>query len=417
MMKLSRLCLLVLVLYGLFVPCVGSQNEAKTILVTYYDRTISRAPIATLAGSYRRSNAYTSSTWSRNIAAKLAREFQLTIQQEWPISELGVQCVVYLIPDDRSVDEVLESLGNNKLVESAQRMGVFNLHTATPGDLKPNHRLKTSPQGLRLENVHQSTTGKGVVIALIDTGVDSEHPDLKGQIVSTHNFITDLSRQFTGDYHGTAVAGVIAARADNNLGSVGVAPNVQIVALKACWPHKQGGYQASCHSLSLAMAINQAIKIGVDIINLSLSGPPDPLVRQLIKQAITRNITVVAADHQINQAGGQSFPASMDGVIAALHLQAQHDVRFSRHPESIAVASTDRLTTLPGGGYGLVSGCSIAATQVSGIVALLLEINPDLTPNEIQTLLETAKQRQNTDGTKEIDVPELISKLRNARFG
>lgn len=424
-MKLSRLCLLVLMLYGLLVPCISSEGVTKTILVTYNDRILTRAPISTLAGSYRRSAAYnTGSTWSRNIAARLASEYQLTLETEWPISTLGVHCVVYKIPDDRSVDAVLESLGKNKLVESAQPMGSFNLHTANLNDSSdsssdneyPDDKSQTKLQALWLKDIHRISTGKGVSIALIDTGVDRHHPDLKGRIAFSHNLITERSKGFTGDLHGTAVAGVIAALADNNIGSVGIAPNARIVALKACWPHKEDVLEASCNSMSLAMAINRAIEMDVNIINLSLSGTPDPLVSRLINEAINRGITVVAADHQTNQVEGQSFPASMDAVIAALHLQINVDAKHTRNSRSIAVASTDILTTLPGSRYGLVSGCSIATAQVTGIVALLLEINPDLTPNKIQNLLETA-HHHNSDGADEIDVHALILKLRHDHSG
>ncbi|HFD12105.1 MAG TPA: serine protease [Crenotrichaceae bacterium] len=416
-MKQSRVLLLfILLLYELLSPCTSSEIPAKTILVTYIDRIISRAPIATLSGSYRRSNNYYSSTWSRNLAVRLAQQYQLTIQAEWPISELGVQCVVYKITDDRTIDTVLESLAKNKQVESVQRMGIFNLHTANPDNSNPgyldlNRTLQTNLETLSLDDVHRRSTGKGISIALIDTGIDINHPDLEGQISSTLNLVDGVSNSFTEDAHGTAVAGVIAARADNNIGSVGIAPDSRIVALKACWPLQKGGYQASCNSLSLSMAINQAIKMGVDIINLSLSGPPDPLVSRLINQAIAHGIIVVAADHGTDQNVGKSFPASMDAVIAARHVQKKVDASIPASHQSIAVPSADILTTLPQGKYDLVSGCSIAAAQVSGIVALLLEIKPGLSPSEIQDLFVSTQKKRNSQATGEVDLHALISRV------
>jgi subtilisin family serine protease len=392
---------------------MSSTSENKTILVTYHDRIITRAPIATLAGSYRRSTSYSSSTWSRNIAEQLAEQYQLKILIEWPISELGVQCVVFEIQNNRSIEDVIALIDKNTLVDSVQPMGTFNLHTAETTSVQ-NDRLHASPYTLNLVDVHRDSTGRGVVIALIDTGVDIEHPDLKGQFEVIDNLVSDTSSEFASDLHGTAVAGIIAARA-NNIGAVGIAPDVQIVALKACWPLKQGGLKASCNSLSLSMAINRAIILGVDIINLSLSGDGDPLVMRLINVAISQGIVVVAADHGSGQTGVKSFPASMDGVIAARHLQTTVDASRVYSQRSIAVQSTDLLTTLPGGRYDLVSGCSIATAQVSGIVALLLEINPDLTPHQVQTMLETAHQRKNVLGINEIDVHALVSRLRSER--
>jgi len=415
--QLQLLLMLFLMLYGQLSPSMDQTAAIKAILVTYIDRTLTRAPLATISGSYRRYKGYSSSTWSRNIASRLAEQYHLKIQTEWPISTLGVQCVVYEIPNDRSVDDVLESLTHNKLIESAQRMERFNVHTANLSGLESGNTYSdVNPQfnrlPLRLTNVHQMTTGKGVLIALIDTGVDIHHPDLEDRILSTHNLISRLSGSFNNDVHGTAVAGVIVARANNQTGSIGIAPDARLVAFKACWPTKQGGFQATCNSLSLAMAINQAIRMDVDIINLSLSGPPDPLVERLINQALAKEIIVVAADHLGDQSEQQSFPASLDHGIAALHLTATVDTRVSRHQKSIAVPSANILTTLPHGRYQRVSGCSIATAQVTAIVALLLEVNPNLTPSEIQNLLEEAQQDQRARGFDEIDVYALISRLR-----
>jgi subtilisin family serine protease len=383
----------------------------NTILVTFVDRTITRRPIASLTGSYRPSNNYKSSTWSRNITAKLAREYQLRSVFEWPISELGVQCVVYEISDDKSVDEVLKTLAGDMQVESVQRMGIFKMHATTASYRDPYYKLQANMHDLRLEEVHRLTTGKNVKIALIDTGVDLNHPDLKGQISPANNFTGHISKEFSGDLHGTAVAGIIAARANNGIGIVGVAPDSRVIAIKACWPHKQGMFQATCNSLTLALAINRAIKMGVDILNLSLGGPPDPLVDRLIDAAIAKGITVIAADPGIDGAG-QRFPASMKNVIAAATTRwLSKETERSKQNHTITAPGIDILTTIPQATYDYISGCSIAAAHVSGVVALLLEINPDLSPHEILNLLETTKKQLDSGGSGEIDILAAISKL------
>jgi subtilisin family serine protease len=119
--------------------------------------------------------------------------------------------------------------------------------------------LQTSAQTLQLEQIHRITTGKNVKIALVDTGVELNHPDLIGQISTTADYTKGNTEQFSADVHGTAVAGIIAAIKDNNIGIVGVAPNAEIIALKACWI-QQGVSQAVCNSFTLALAIKKRSK-------------------------------------------------------------------------------------------------------------------------------------------------------------
>ena len=139
------------------------------------------------------------------------------------------------------------------------------------------------------------TTGStGVTVAVIDTGIETKHPDLKGRVAKTENFVDGGAQSFAQDRHGTAVAGVIGARANNNEGIFGVAPGADLLGIKACWHSTAGGLEARCSSWTLAKAIDFAVINGTRVINLSLGGPPDPLLTRLIAKAIERGATVVA---------------------------------------------------------------------------------------------------------------------------
>ena len=113
-------------------------------------------------------------------------------------------------------------------------------------------------------------------VAVVDTGVDTNHPDLADRVVKTINFVEGGEKTFTSDQHGTAVAGVIGARADNGMGIYGIAPDADLLAVKACWHRRPGTSEASCSSWTLAKAIDFAIVERVRVLNLSLSGPPIP---------------------------------------------------------------------------------------------------------------------------------------------
>ena len=189
-------------------------------------------------------------------------------------------------------------------------------------------------------------------------------PDLEGQIELSENFLAD--RPFAAERHGTEVAGIIAARADNGVGIVGVAPNARLLALRACWQESAGA--TLCNSLSLARALDFAIARRVQVINLSLGGPPDRLLGALLDVALRRGIEVVAAVDRALPGGG--FPASHPGVIAVA------DEGRGRVAAGVMLApGRDVPTTSPPSQWYVVSGSSFAAAHVSGLLALLGELN------------------------------------------
>jgi subtilisin family serine protease len=136
-----------------------------------------------------------------------------------------------------------------------------------------------------------------------------------------------------------------------------------------------------------------------------LSGPPDPLLRRLIVKAISeQNITVVAAVME-REDPALSFPASLSSVIAVVASDAQGHVRarVGKHPTLLAAPGVEVLTTVPNGAYDFLSGSSFATAHVSGIVALLLEGNPQLSPREVRDLLVDSGHPVNGND------PEMVS--------
>jgi subtilisin family serine protease len=238
----------------------------------------------------------------------------------------------------------------------------------------PYFSLQRSLEDSGITHAHRWSTGKGVRIAVIDTGIDVKHPDLRGQAVEVRNFISDDSH--AADRHGTAVAGVIASVANNRQGIVGVAPGARLLALQACTQRSAEG-RGSCTSFSLARALDHAITAGSDVLNLSLGGPSDPLIARLLGKAIERDIVVVAA--RGDGKPGAAFPASLPGVIAVGSVPAGTG--------RLIAPGQDVLTLVPPDGYDYLSGSSIAAAHVSGIVALLLERAPSLHAADVERLL------------------------------
>ena len=247
----------------------------------------------------------------------------------------------------------------------------------------PLYRAQPAGVAWKLDELHAFATGRGVTVAVIDSGIAASHADLRGQISESRDFVADdNARRAIPETHGTEVAGLIAARAGNALGIAGVAPDAKLLALRACW-QVNGNGRAQCNTFTLAKALQFAIDSRAQVINLSLGGPRDALLARLVDVALARGATVVAAVDPHAPDGG--FPASHAGVIAVAGDTSR------ALPFRAFLAPADALpTTTVDGGWGLVGGTSFAAAQVSGLVALLRDGAPRLRGAAVRDALAPA---------------------------
>ncbi len=370
-------------------PQLFNHEQANNIiLVTYGEKQANRIQVGTANQTYRRRGEYSSSTWSRKVASTIEADYKLTILSQWLISAINEYCVVYKIDDNQPLADVINKLSSDVRINHVQGLSNFRVMAADYSD--PYFRLQTNIHSMNLAAIHNQATGKGIKIAIIDTGMDVNHPDLKGQIKETRNFVTQKSPEFNDDLHGTAIAGVIAARADNGEGIVGIAPDSHVIALKACWGTQTGAMEAVCNSFSLALALNTAIEMKTDIVNLSLTGPYDHLLARLIETAIQQGITVIASQpDRIDKNSG--FPADQPGVIGVQSLGSKL-IKSSSNNQKLTVSAPGEeiLTTFPKGAYNFTSGSSLATAHVSGLVALLLQQQRNISSEKLSKLLEKA---------------------------
>ena len=307
----------------------------------------------------------------RRIADRLAHAHGLTLVSGWPMPLVGVDCFIMAVPSGQSPADVAAALSREHDVEWSEPVQVYRTQAAAQGGAAaapndPLYRLQPAAVTWRLADLHQIATGRNVRVAVVDSQVDTRHPDLAGQVQVNEDFVLDHPRR--PELHGTGVAGVIAAVADNGKGIAGIAPGARLMALRACWQAPDGPATV-CDTLSLAKAIHFAIDNGAQVINLSLTGPPDLLLGKLIDVAMARGAVVVGAVDSRLAHGG--FPASHPGVIAVTD-----DPTRAPEPGVYLAPGRDVPTTAPGGGWSLVNGSSFAAAHVSGLVALAREKSP-----------------------------------------
>lgn len=347
---------------------LDSANEHQVLVMLHLPVPHYR-PDAGYSGSYGDDSGQAA---RRRIAQELAKAHGLVLVNDWPMPALGIDCYVMEDPAHGSVAHLVEVLSQDKRIEWVQPMSNFHSlgsdQSSVPIEQNdPLFRAQPSASLWHLNDLHKVTTGRNVLVAVIDSGVEDSHPDLRGQVAIKENFVD--GNPYLAEQHGTAVAGIIAAIAGNGIGIEGIAPGARLMALRACWQAPASA--AQCNSFTLGKAINYAITHDARIINLSLGGPPDRLLQRLLEVAMRKGIYVVAAVDPATPDGG--FPAVLAGVMAVSSLEAKQDGA----PHGILFApGRDIPTTSPGERWNFVSGSSYAAAHVSGLVALLSELRP-----------------------------------------
>jgi major intracellular serine protease len=236
------------------------------------------------------------------------------------------------------------------------------------------------PDGLNMINVQsqwdKGLYGKGVVVAVIDTGVDYYHPDLMGQVIGGKDF-TGKGDYIDRNGHGTHVAGTIAA-SNKGTGIVGVAPEAKILALKAL-DDDGSGYMSWTVD-----AIRYAITQQVDVINLSLGGPHTPDLQRAVREAVAAGIIVVAAagnEGDGNEATEElSYPGAYTEVIQVGAVDYNGALAyFSNTNKEVDILGpgVEILSTYPGGKYARLDGTSMATPHVAGAAALIKSALPE----------------------------------------
>ncbi|MFE9554847.1 type VII secretion-associated serine protease mycosin [Streptomyces sp. NPDC006692] len=261
---------------------------------------------------------------------------------------------------------------------------------------------------MHTQQAWRTTKGKGITVAVLDTGVDAGHPDLAGQVLPGTDLVGFGAGQGSRDWarHGTAMAGIIAGHghgAGNESGVLGIAPEARIlpvrVILESTDPARKQARETK--GGALADGIRWAADNGAGVINLSLgddsaSAHPEPAEDAAIQYALGKGAVVVAsAGNGGDQGDHISYPAAYPGVIAvaAVDRNGTH-ASFStrRWYATVSAPGVDVVIADPDRKYYEGWGTSAASAFVSGAVALVRSVNPGLTPAQIKTLLaDTAR--------------------------
>jgi subtilisin len=256
--------------------------------------------------------------------------------------------------------------------------------------LNPGAGLPDLWSAIREDTSWERCTGRGVRVAIVDSGIDTDHPDLKGKVRESVEAVTEDGKivfkpSTSGDQagHGTACAGIISS----------VAPEAELYSVKVLGPNASGSGDM------FLVGLDYAIKQKFHVINLSLGttkrdyfGP----LHDLLDRAYHAGCIVVAAANNLPY---PSYPSIFSSSVVSVIKRAGGDpfnfgYRYGKVIELVA-PGVDVKTTWPGGGYRQLTGNSFACPYVVGIIALLMEAYPNLTPFQVKTILYAiARQNQ-----------------------
>ncbi|MBO2454304.1 S8 family serine peptidase [Actinomadura barringtoniae] len=252
---------------------------------------------------------------------------------------------------------------------------------------------------LSINEAQSKATGKGISVAVVDSGVSTENPQLKGQVSGG----ADLTKTSTEDCvgHGTWVAGIIAAK-KGMTPFYGVAPDAKIIPVKI-------SNTADLNSADpISEGIEKAVSLNADVINVSAQFPEDtPRMRQAVENALAHGIPVVAAAGNIDKKNGQTpgplYPAQYPGVISvgAIDQYGQlTDFSNGKGQVTVVAPGKDTLTTAPDGQWAVPKeGTSFATPYVAGVVALIKERYPKLTPQQVKQRIEATAEGNIGEGS------------------
>jgi major intracellular serine protease len=301
--------------------------------------------------------------------------------------------------------------------------------------LEQAEKVNEIPKGVEMiqaPKIWDQTKGRGITVAILDTGCDITHPDLIERIIGGRNFTNDdggnpdVYKDYNG--HGTHVAGTIAATKNNN-GVVGVAPEANLLIIKVLDKNGSGQYEW------IINGIKYAIEQKADIISMSLGGPEDlPELHEAIQKAVKNNILVICAAGNegdgVDSTDEFDYPGCYNEVISvgAIDLE-RHSSNFSNSNNEVDLVGPGEkiLSTFLNGKYATLSGTSMATPHVAGAMALIkvlvnTSFERNLTERELyaQLIKRTGplgnSPKLEGNGLVYLTVMDKLSEIFNQRF-
>jgi subtilisin family serine protease len=331
-------------------------------------------------------------TLPQSVGNAFAADHDSTVVDYFQMARLNAHVFLMTVRDTSQFGRVFNEMSQDPRAVWVQRNPAFATSPASRKSTQrpnPGQSMQYALQRLRIEPVLDITTGAGVQVAMVDSGVAVSHEAFAGARISVLDVISKPDTIVTAptpEIHGTAIASIIVGHGALR----GVAPDVDLLAIRAFRETDAKSGAARSSAFHLSKGISAAIDRGARVINLSLTGPHDRLVAQTVEQALMSKIAVIAAAGNSGPGAPPAYPAAQAGVIAVT--ATDNGDQLYRHANrgpyvTLAAPGVDILVAQPRG-YGFLSGTSMATAYVSGLSSLMIARAADLTPTSLRKLLE-----------------------------
>ena len=346
----------------------NNSSRGNALQTALDQRTIANELVAEIDGSLTDAQAH-----------QLAQRHGLTRLQSQNFPLIGSTIGLFRVTNRRAVETVSREFSTEASVRSVQPNFRYVLQQQK-AELTEGDPAQYAVAKLRLPQAHTLAHGTNVTVAVIDSGIDVNHPELANAIVASFDA---LGSKEGPNVHGTGVAGAIVAHAR----LIGSAPAARILAIRAFGVASNG---AESTSYVILKALDYAAAHGAEIVNMSFAGPKDALIERAIAATAAKGIVMVAAAGNAGAKSPPLYPAANTNVIAVSATDAQ-DRLFTASNRggyiAISAPGVDIFLPAPDNKYQMTSGTSFSAAYVSGLAALVLERNPALKPDEVRAIL------------------------------
>jgi subtilisin family serine protease len=328
---------------------------------------------------------FTASTSDQAAVIDFPRDHRLALLGVHRLPAINAVIYRYRITDQRQVPVVMGSVQGDPRVALVQPNNFYSLQDGGSAAAPAGDPMQYVVSKLHLPQAHDLATGARVLVAVIDSAIDSAHPELKGVVAGRFD-------AFKGDpaphKHGTAMASAIAAHSR----LLGVAPAAHILAVRAFDDQAVGARATTTRILD---GLQWIAGSGARVVNMSFTGPEDASMHEMIASLRRKGLVLVAAAGNDGPRAPSAYPAAYQEVIAVTATDSDDKLlKVANQGAYVAVAApgVDVFVAAPDGAYDFTTGTSVAAAHVSGLAALLIARNPSLTPDAVQSvLMKTAK--------------------------
>jgi subtilisin family serine protease len=317
---------------------------------------------------------------SQRALERIANQLQIAPQETHSFTLTGRTLQRWRITGNLSVASTLRAALGYPGIAAAQPNYLYELQQSAAAAATDTSTAQYVVSKLRLTEAHRISSGDDVLVAVIDSKIDSSHADLAGVIVDEYDVIGTPGPAHS---HGTAMAGAIAAHSK----LIGVAPKVKLLAVRA---FSGGSDSAQATTFNIMKGLDWAAAKNARIVNMSFAGPADSMMRDMLGKANARGIVLVAAVGNAGPSSPPLFPAANAHVIGITATDAEDRLlpQANRGTQvAVAAPGVEILAAAPEGGYQVTSGTSVAAAHASGVAALLLARDARLTPAQVRNAM------------------------------